>query len=126
MDNERYLDVNAYIDNPILKDIIKAILYHFEIRYKYPSSKNPAELIERTVQPQCLGIDKARKFKLRGYQVSPTPKENRLFTIPGNGLIDLVLTDQPFNSPGPKFKKGDSAMEKIICELNFDNVPQLM
>ena len=119
MSDGKYLNPADYLNNPILKDIINAILNHLEIEYKYPISANPRELEDRIVQPQCLGIDRKGNYKLRGYQASKL--DNRLFTIPSDGLVNLRLTNRHFYSKGPKFKKGDSAMDKIICELDFDD-----
>jgi hypothetical protein len=112
--------LSEYLNNPILKDIIIAIIKHREIYFRYNKNGPHSTGTVRRIQPQCLGIDKEGKFKLRGYQLDPEPIANRLFTIPFEGLTDFEMTNIPFNSPGPDFSKGDSAMKIIICELNFE------
>jgi hypothetical protein len=72
---------------------------------------------ERIVEPQCLGINQNGNIVLRALQIYPGPEMDKLFTIGRPGLDFLIDNGNTFTSPGPRYRKGDSAMHCIFCEL---------
>ena len=71
----------------------------------------------RLVEPQCLGIAANGNILLRAYQISPAPAMNKLFTIAPPKLGLLSVRNESFYAEGPNYRRGDSAMKKILCEL---------
>ena len=70
----------------------------------------------RVVEPQCYGIGTTGKELLRAYVVEgDVEKNNKLFVV--SELSSIVLLNQFFKSPGPNYRKGDSAMKTIFKEL---------
>jgi len=70
----------------------------------------------RVAEPQCYGISTAGKEALRVFLIEGISKEREpLFTV--SEMQGLELLTQTFTKPGPNYKKGDSAMKHIFCEL---------
>jgi hypothetical protein len=71
---------------------------------------------ERVAEPQCYGISTAGKEALRVFLIEGRSGQlEPLFTVAE--MKDLTVLDKTFTRPGPKYKKGDSAMQHIFCEL---------
>lgn len=69
----------------------------------------------RYVEPQCYGIGTKDTELLRVHQLSGGSEREPLFTV--SKIEDLKFLDEFFIQPGPNYKKGDSAMKVIYCEL---------
>jgi hypothetical protein len=70
---------------------------------------------ERIVEPQCYGISTRDKEVLRAFQIGGESYEEKLFEV--NKIQFFTVLNEGFNSPGPNYRKGDSAMKTIFCEL---------
>ena len=70
----------------------------------------------RVAEPQCYGISTAGKEALRVHLIEGISKEREpLFTVAEMKVLKML--DQAFTKPGPHYKKNDSAMEFIFCQL---------
>jgi len=69
----------------------------------------------RYVEPQCYGIGTKDTELLRVHQLSGGSEREPLFTV--SKIENLKFLDEFFTKPGPNYKKGDSAMKIIYCEL---------
>ena len=69
----------------------------------------------RLVEPQCYGIGHRGTELLRVHQPRGGSEREPLFDV--SKMDDLVLLDEVFTKPGPHYKRGDSAMKMIFCEL---------
>lgn len=69
----------------------------------------------RIAEPQCYGISTAGKEVVRVFQVSGGTQNEPLFEV--SKMQQLFLSNELFESPGPNFKRGDSAMSVIFAEL---------
>ena len=69
----------------------------------------------RKVEPQCYGIGTRGTELLRAYQPVGGSEEEPLFDLAK--MTGLTLTDEFFDEPGPHYRKNDSAMVKIFCQL---------
>jgi len=70
----------------------------------------------RVAEPQCYGISTAGKEALRVHLIKGISTEREpLFTVAE--MQALKMLDQTFTKPGPNYKKNDSAMKIIFCEL---------
>jgi hypothetical protein len=70
----------------------------------------------RVAEPQCYGIstrdkETLRVFLIRGISAQREP----LFTVAE--MQGLTLLQETFSRPGPNYKKNDSAMKVIFCQL---------
>ena len=71
---------------------------------------------KRVGEPQCYGIGTRDKELLRVFLIEGITREREpLFSV--TGIEELELLDQTFKRPGPNYKKNDSAMKRIFCEL---------
>lgn len=71
--------------------------------------------IVRLVEPQCYGLGRRGNELLRVQQIEGGDQPEPLFDV---GKIEgLTLLDERFASPGPHYRRGDSAMKEIYCEL---------
>jgi hypothetical protein len=68
----------------------------------------------RVAEPQCYGISTAGKEALRVFLIRGVRSEP-LFTV--TEMQDIKLLDETFERPGPNYKKDDSAMKSIFCQL---------
>ena len=69
----------------------------------------------RLVEPQCYGMGARGTELLRVYQLQGGTQAEPLFDV--SKIEDLVALDEVFTKPGPNYKKNDSAMETIFCQL---------
>lgn len=69
----------------------------------------------RIVEPQCYGIGHKGTELLRVYQVTGGIQPEPLFDV--SKIEAMVVLAEHFKSPGPNYKKGDSVMKTIFCEL---------
>jgi hypothetical protein len=69
----------------------------------------------RLVEPQCYGIGKRGTELLRVHQIRGGAKREPLFDVAK--MKDVVVLDEFFARPGPNYKKNDSAMAVIFCQL---------
>ena len=69
----------------------------------------------RIVEPQCLGLGAKGTGLLRAYQISGGSQLEPLFNV--LKISHLVIMDETFDRPWPHYKRGDSAMATIFCEL---------
>ena len=70
----------------------------------------------RIAEPQCYGISTAGKEALRVFLIEGVSREREpLFTVAE--MEGLTLLKETFTKPGPNYKRGDSAMRFIFCEL---------
>ena len=70
---------------------------------------------ERIAEPQCCGITTADKEAVRMHMVKGGSRPEQLFDV--NQLKSLQVLDEHFLKPGPNYKKNDSAMKVIYCQL---------
>lgn len=74
----------------------------------------------RVVEPHAHGVSTANNECLRCYQVSGGSVTGK---VPGwkmmttNRINGLSITDDTFDNPRDGYKKNDSAMDRIYCEL---------
>ena len=69
----------------------------------------------RVVEPQCHGRGYRGTELLRGRQVNGGEPSERLFDV---ALIaDLTLLDGYFDGPGAHYRRDDSAMAEVFCQL---------
>ena len=69
----------------------------------------------RFVEPQCYGIGTRGTRLLRVYQPRGGSVREPLFDVAK--IENLVTTAETFDRPGPNYRRGDSAMVTIFCEL---------
>jgi hypothetical protein len=69
----------------------------------------------RIVEPQCYGIGVKGTELLRVHQIRGGTQREPLFDV--SKIEDLVVLDEVFIKPGPNYKKNDSAMTTIFCQL---------
>ena len=92
--------MNAFIVQAIKKMQRMQFTYNGKVRY---------------VEPQCYGIGTKDTELLRVHQLSGGSEREPLFNV--SKIENLKLLDEFFTKPGPNYKKGDSAMKIIYCEL---------
>lgn len=91
--------------NPI---IVQAIRHRRRLRLIYHGT-------ERLVEPQCYGLGRRGNELLRVHQTEGGDQREPLFDV---GKIEsLTLLDDHFTTPGPNYRRGDSAMQEIYGEL---------
>ena len=69
----------------------------------------------RLVEPQCYGMGTKGTELLRAHQLEGGSEREPLFDV--SRMTDLVLLDEVFTKPGPHYKRDDSAMKIIFCQL---------
>ena len=69
----------------------------------------------RLVEPQCYGIGSRGTELLRAHQLQGRSQREPLFDVSKMG--NVLMTDERFVAPGPNYKRGDSAMRVVFCEL---------
>jgi hypothetical protein len=88
--------------------IVRSILEKRRLRFTYHGRT-------RLVDPQCYGIGTRGTELLRVHQLRGGSQREPLFDV--SKMTNLVLLDEVFTRPGPNYKKNDSAMKTIFCEL---------
>ena len=69
----------------------------------------------RITEPQCYGIGAKGTELLRVHQIQGGTQREPLFDV--SRIEDLVALDEVFTKRGPNYKKNDSAMTTIFCQL---------
>lgn len=88
--------------------LVQSIREKRRIRFTYHGSV-------RVVEPQCYGTGTKGTELLRAHQIIGGSQREPLFHV--SKMSNLVLLDEVFVRPGPNFKKNDSAMKSIFCQL---------
>jgi hypothetical protein len=69
----------------------------------------------RLCEPQCYGLGTKGTELLRVHQLEGGSQREPLFDV--SKMLDLVVLDEQFTRPGPNYKKNDSAMVTVFCQL---------
>jgi hypothetical protein len=70
----------------------------------------------RVAEPQCYGIGHKGTELLRVCLIEGVGSQREpLFDVAK--MADLTLLDETFGKAGPNYKKNDSAMKTILCQL---------
>lgn len=69
----------------------------------------------RVVEPQCYGIGRKGTELLRAHQLEGGREPEPLFNVAK--MTNLEVLDDSFASPGPHYRKNDSAIEVIFAQL---------
>ena len=69
----------------------------------------------RLVEPQCHGLGHRGTELLRAHQLGGGTQAEPLFDV--SKISDLEILDERFQRPGPNYKRDDSAMREILCQL---------
>lgn len=88
--------------------ITAAILQRRRLRFTYHGE-------ERLVEPQCYGLGTRGTELLRAHQLRGGEASEPLFDVAKMG--NLRLLEETFSRPGPNYRKNDSAMRTIFCQL---------
>ena len=88
--------------------IIESILKKRRLRLTYNGKT-------RLVEPQCYGIGTKGTELLRVHQILGGSEPEPLFDV--SKMTNVVLLDEVFMKPGPNYKRNDSAMKTIFCQL---------
>ena len=88
--------------------IIQSITTKRRLRFTYKGKT-------RLVEPQCYGLGSRGTELLRVHQIRGGPQREPLFDV--SKITNLVLLDEFFMKPGPNYKRNDSAMKIIFCQL---------
>jgi predicted DNA-binding transcriptional regulator YafY len=69
----------------------------------------------RIVEPQCYGIGTKETELVRVHQLQGGDQREPLFDV--SKIEDLVMLNETFTTPGPNYKRDDSAMKIIFAQL---------
>jgi hypothetical protein len=70
---------------------------------------------ERIGEPQCCGISTADHEAVRMYLIKGGSRPEQLFNV--SQIKSLEILQEHFSKPGPNYKKNDSAMKEVYCQL---------
>jgi predicted DNA-binding transcriptional regulator YafY len=76
---------------------------------------------QRIVQPHAYGIHKdtkndvLRAYQIGGYSSSGNIPGWRLYKV--SKISNIKITDKTFENPAPGYRKNDSAMSYIYCQI---------
>jgi hypothetical protein len=90
------------------KMIYDAITNRQRLRFSYNNKIRIAE-------PQCYGLGTKGTELLRIYQIEGGNEPEPLFDV--SKMTGLITLNEFFSKPGPNYKKDDSAMKTIFCQL---------
>lgn len=94
---------------PCIHDILaQAIREKRRLRFSYHHTP-------QLVEPQCHGRGSKGTELLRAYQIEGGSQPEPLFDV--SKISELTLLDDRFKKPGPNYKRDDSAMQEIFCQL---------
>ncbi len=99
---------------PVLEmdDVHRTILESIRSRRRLRLTYNgQAKLVER----QCHGIGRKGTELLRAYQLQGGSEPEPLFDV--SRIESLSMLDETFAKSGPNYKRNDSAMATIFCQL---------
>ena len=88
--------------------IVEAIRSRKRLRFTYNGRT-------RIVEPQCYGVGMRGTELLRGHQIEGGAQREPLFDVAK--ISALTPLNVHFMQPGPNYKKNDSAMRTIYCQL---------
>ena len=88
--------------------IVDAIQEKRRLRFTYNGTTRLAE-------PQCYGMGTRGTELLRVHQIEGGAQREPLFDV--TKISDLIALEEHFKRPGPHYKKNDSAMMTIFCQL---------
>ncbi len=94
--------------NDVQETISESIRTRRRLRFTYNGKA-------RVVEPQCYGIGARGTELLRVHQLRGGDPREPLFDV--SRMQGLSMLDETFEKPGPNYKKNDSAMARIICQL---------
>jgi hypothetical protein len=89
-------------------DIVHSIRQRRRLRFSYNGRI-------RLVEPQCYGIGRKGTELLRAHQLEGGKEPEPLFNVAK--IANLEVLDESFTSPGPNYRKNDSAIEVIFAQL---------
>jgi hypothetical protein len=69
----------------------------------------------RIAEPQCYGIGAKGTELMRAHQIEGGTQREPLFDV--GKMRGLTMLEESFIRPGPNYKKNDSAMATIYCQL---------
>jgi hypothetical protein len=92
-------------ENPLIVQVIRE---RRRLRFVYDGKPRLAE-------PPCYGIGQRGTELLRVHPLRGGSRHEALFDVAR--IEDLVLLEEHFAAPGPHYRRGDSAMAHIFCEL---------
>jgi len=95
-------------ENGMNQIIVDAIRKRRRVRFTYNKKT-------RIVEPQCYGIGAKGTELLRVHQIQGGTEREPLFNV--SKIENLVVLEEAFAQPGPNYKKNDSAMTTIFCQL---------
>ena len=95
-----------------LQEGIQLITHAIERRHRLRIVYNGEE---RIAEPQCLGESNPGRVVLRAYQIRGGSRPEALLDVAK--MTELEPLDEPFDKPGPHYKRNDSAMRRIISQL---------
>jgi hypothetical protein len=103
------MKIISFSDSSSKKDILCfAINNKQRIRFKYNEK-------ERIGEPQCCGTSTAGKEVVRVHLLKGGSRPEQLFEVAQ--IKSLEILDEFFTKPGPNYKRDDSAMKEIYCQL---------
>jgi len=88
--------------------IVESIRRRQRLRFTYNDTL-------RIVEPQCYGIGTKGTELLRAHQLHGGTQREPLFDV--SKISNLSAIDEFFTKPGPHYKRNDSAMKTIFCQL---------
>lgn len=88
--------------------IVDAIQKRRRLRFTYNGKTRLAE-------PQCYGMGAKGTELLRVHQIQGGSQREPLFDV--SKMSDLTALNESFARPGPNYKRNDSAMTTIFCQL---------
>jgi len=91
---------NALIDQAIRETRPLRFVYHGSLR---------------VVEPQCHGRGHRGTELLRGRQINGGEPSERLFDVAQ--MSDLTMLGGHFDGPGHNYRRNDSAMAEVFCQL---------
>jgi len=94
--------------NGVNNTILESIRTRRRLRFTYNGRV-------RLVEPQCYGIGTKGTELLRAHQLQGGEQPEPLFEVSKIGSLQML--DETFATPGPNYKRGDSAMTTIFGEL---------
>jgi hypothetical protein len=70
---------------------------------------------ERIGEPQCCGISTADNEAVRMYLIKDGSRPLQLFNI--SQIKSLEVLQEHYSKPGLNYKRDDSAMKEVYCQL---------
>lgn len=69
----------------------------------------------RIAEPQCCGLGNRNNELARFHLIEGGSRPEQLFEL--SAIESLKVLDEHFTEPGPNYKRDDSAMKQIYCQL---------